>query len=189
MFFQFSVISKNVLSVQSIWAFKGLEWNGWPLWYPGLRLSKINSFHVTNPLADVVERLRWNQSGFPLHLCELQYKSNFSTSISCRSTTKGTHCSACHQDALHIIEQYSAKRLVLPKLHRLKKNGNLRFCVDYRKFIFLITLPRYLILRIDDWIDCLGDSNSCFALSANLGYCQMPISKRGLWKDDFHYPP
>ncbi len=51
-----------------------------------------------------------------------------------------------------------------------KSDGNLRFCVDYRRLNALTVKDTYPIPRIDDCIDSLGDAALFTTLDCNSGY-------------------
>lgn len=56
-----------------------------------------------------------------------------------------------------------------------QENGYLSFCLDYRKLINLARLDSYLISRMDERIDSLGEANSLSRLDTNSGYWQVGI--------------
>ena len=56
-----------------------------------------------------------------------------------------------------------------------KKDGKLRFCVDYRKLNALTIRDSYHIPRMDECIDSLGDAGIFSTLDANSGYWQVEI--------------
>ena len=56
-----------------------------------------------------------------------------------------------------------------------KKDGKLRFCVDYRKLNALTIRDSYPIPRMDECIDSLGDAGIFSTLDANSGYWQVEI--------------
>ena len=66
-----------------------------------------------------------------------------------------------------------------------KKDGALRFCVDYRR-LFAKTIPdAYPLPRIDDCLDSLGDAEIFTALYCNAGYWQVPLSLEDCEKTTF----
>ena len=70
-----------------------------------------------------------------------------------------------------------------------KKDGTLRFCVDYRKLNAAIIADTYPLPRIDDCLDSLGDETIFTTLDANSGYWQVPVAPEDRDKTylhDFH---
>ena len=51
-----------------------------------------------------------------------------------------------------------------------KKDGSLRFCIDYRRLNALTIRDSYPIPRIDECIDSLGEAKVFSTLEANVGY-------------------
>ena len=58
-----------------------------------------------------------------------------------------------------------------------KKDGRLRFCVDYRKLNEKTVRDTYPLPRIDDCIDSLGEATVFYTLDCNSGYWQIPIAE------------
>ena len=56
-----------------------------------------------------------------------------------------------------------------------KKDGELRFCIDYRKLNAMTVRDSYPIPRMDECIDSLGDATLFTTLDANSGYWQVEI--------------
>jgi hypothetical protein len=56
-----------------------------------------------------------------------------------------------------------------------KKNGELRFCVDYRKLNDVTKKDCFPLPRIDDTIDTLAGSNWFSTLDFNIGYWQLDV--------------
>jgi hypothetical protein len=63
-----------------------------------------------------------------------------------------------------------------------KKNGERRFCVDYRKLNNVTKKDAYPLPRIDDLLDAIGPAKYFTSLDAASGYWQvgmdLPIKKR-----------
>lgn len=51
-----------------------------------------------------------------------------------------------------------------------KKDGFLRFCIDFRRFNNVIVKDVYLLLRIDELLDVLGGFRWFFILDMMSGY-------------------
>ena len=62
-----------------------------------------------------------------------------------------------------------------------KKDGTLRFCIDYRKLNDLTIKDSYPLPRIDECLDTLGHAKVFSTLDANSGYWQIPVAE-----DDRH---
>ena len=66
-----------------------------------------------------------------------------------------------------------------------KKDGTLRFCVDYRRLNAVTRKDRYPLPRMDEYIDSLGDSTIFSTLDCNSGYWQIPVRERDIAKTAF----
>ena len=66
-----------------------------------------------------------------------------------------------------------------------KKDGTLRFCVDYRKLNTKTLSDAYPLPRTDDCIDSLGDAAVFSTLDCNSGYWQIPMSVEDMDKTAF----
>jgi Reverse transcriptase (RNA-dependent DNA polymerase) len=65
-----------------------------------------------------------------------------------------------------------------------KKDGSIRFCVEYRKLNALTVKDSYP-LRMDECLDSLGDATIFSTLDCNSGYWQIPIEERDRDKTAF----
>ena len=66
-----------------------------------------------------------------------------------------------------------------------KKDGTLRFCVDYRKLNAKTIADAYPLPRMDDCIDSLGDATIFSTLDCNSGYWQIPVASEDRDKTTF----
>jgi len=66
-----------------------------------------------------------------------------------------------------------------------KKDGAMRFCVDYRRLNAMTLRDSYPIPRMDECIDSLGDANIFTTLDANCGYWQIEIADQDKDKTTF----
>ena len=69
-----------------------------------------------------------------------------------------------------------------------KKDGTLRFCVDYRKLNAETREDSYPIPRIDDLIDQLGQTKYTTTLDLSRGYWQVPLAEADQPKSAFTTP-
>lgn len=67
----------------------------------------------------------------------------------------------------------------------LKKDGTLRFCVDYHKLNAVTKKDSYPLPRIDDILDSLGNAKYFLSLDQCWGYWQIPVSEMGREKTAF----
>lgn len=58
-----------------------------------------------------------------------------------------------------------------------KKDGDLRFCIDYRKLSAFTARDCYPLPRMDECIDLLGDAKVFSTLHANSGYLKAEVDK------------
>ena len=72
-----------------------------------------------------------------------------------------------------------------PVLLAPKKDGNLRFCVDFRRLNALSIPDTYPLPRMEDCIDSLGEARLFTTLVALWGYWQVPIAERDRDKTTF----
>ena len=68
-----------------------------------------------------------------------------------------------------------------------KKDGTLRFCVDYRKLNSLSQANAYPMPRIDELIDQLGQAKYVTTLDLTRGYWQVPVAEKAREKTAFIY--
>jgi transposase InsO family protein len=66
-----------------------------------------------------------------------------------------------------------------------KKDGSIRFCVDYRKLNALTVRDTYPLPRMDDYLDCLGEAQLFTTLDCNSGYWQIPVAREDRDKTAF----
>ena len=62
-----------------------------------------------------------------------------------------------------------------PVLFAPKKDGRLRFCIDYRKLNLMKIKDSYPIQRMDECIDSLGNASVLTTLDAYSGYLLVAI--------------
>ena len=70
------------------------------------------------------------------------------------------------------VSEWAAPVLFVPK-----KDGKLRFCIDYRKLNEVTVKDSYPIPRMDDCLDSLGEASVFTGLDAYSGYWQMNVAK------------
>ena len=66
-----------------------------------------------------------------------------------------------------------------------KKDGTLRFCVDFRRLNALTIPDTYPLPQMEDCIDSLGEARLFTTLDALWGYWQVPIAERDREKTTF----
>jgi len=66
-----------------------------------------------------------------------------------------------------------------------KKDGSLRFCVDYRRLNAKTVGDSYPLPRIDDCLDSLGDAAIFTTLDRNAGYWKVPVAPEDRDKTTF----
>lgn len=66
-----------------------------------------------------------------------------------------------------------------------KKDGSLRFCVDYRRLNAVTQRDSYPLPRMDDCVDSLGSATIFTTLDANWGYWQLPVREKDKAKTAF----
>ena len=66
-----------------------------------------------------------------------------------------------------------------------KKDGSLRFCIDYRRLNAVTKRDSYPLPRMDEYIDSLGEANVFTTLDANSGYWQVPVAREDRSKTAF----
>ena len=72
-----------------------------------------------------------------------------------------------------------------PVLFAPKKDGKLRFCVDYRKLNTMTVRDSYPLSRMNDCIDSLGQAQIFNTLAVYSGYWQLAIKKEDRPKTAF----
>ena len=87
----------------------------------------------------------------------------------------------CKQGIARPSDSPWASPIVLVK----KKDGSLRFCVDYRKLNEVTKRDAYPLPRIDDCFDCLGNSSWFCTLDLRSGYWQVPVAPVDIEKTAF----
>lgn len=63
------------------------------------------------------------------------------------------------------VREWASAIVILPK-----KDGSLRFCVDYRRLNAVTVRDSYPIPRMDECIDSVGEAKLFITLDANSGY-------------------
>lgn len=76
--------------------------------------------------------------------------------------------------------EYTASKVFVPKKDRTKQ-----FCVDYRTLNALKNEDSYLIPRIDEWLESLGDTTLLLTLDANSHLFQVEIDGKERGKTVF----
>ena len=66
-----------------------------------------------------------------------------------------------------------------------KKDGTLRFCIDYRNLNAVTKLDKFPLPRIDDLLDQLGQSQYFTTLDLAAGYWQVKVSDESREKTAF----
>lgn len=76
-----------------------------------------------------------------------------------------------------------------PVVFARKKDGTMRFCVDYRRLNAMTVPESYPIPRMDECLDSLGEAEIFSSLDCNWGYWQLSFSKADIDKTTFtsHY--
>ena len=66
-----------------------------------------------------------------------------------------------------------------------KKDGSLRFCIDYRRLNAKTVADAYPLPRMDDCLDSLGDAGVFSTFDCNSGYWQIPVASEDRDKTTF----
>ena len=91
------------------------------------------------------------------------------------ATRKMTHEQIQEQLEAGVIEPCTTE-WASPVVFAPKKDGTMRFCVDYRRLNLKTLSDAYPLPRMDDCIDSLGDSAVFSTLDCNSGYWQIPMA-------------
>ncbi len=83
------------------------------------------------------------------------------------------------------VVEPSMSEWAAPVLFVPKKDGKLRFCIDYRKLNEVTVKDSYPIPRMDDCLDSLGEATIFTGLDAYSGYWQMNVAKKDRHKTAF----
>lgn len=85
------------------------------------------------------------------------------------------------QGKISLSQSEWASNIVMVK----KKDGSLRFCVDYRQLNEKTVKDSYPLPRIDDCLDCLGGANWFSTMDLRSGYHQVAMDERNKNKTTF----
>jgi len=69
-----------------------------------------------------------------------------------------------------------------------KKDGSIRFCVDYRKLNQVAKFDVYLMSRVEELINTIGPANFISTLDSAKGYWQIPMAEDYKDKTAFTIP-
>ena len=69
-----------------------------------------------------------------------------------------------------------------------KKDGTLRFCIDFRRLNSVSKTDAYPMPRVDDLLDELGQARFISTLDLTKGYWQVPVEKTAQAKTAFRTP-
>ena len=88
----------------------------------------------------------------------------------------------------HGIVEPSSSEWASPIVLVKKKDGTLRFCVDYRRLNSVSQSDTYPMPRIDELIDQLGQAKCITTLDLTRGYWQVPLAESAKAKTAFATP-
>ena len=88
----------------------------------------------------------------------------------------------------HGIVQSSESPWNSPVVLVRKKDGTIRFCVDYRELNKITKRDTYPLPRVDDVLDCLANAKFFSSLYLESGYHQCPVEERDREKTAFVTP-
>jgi len=86
------------------------------------------------------------------------------------------------------IIQHSCSPWSSPVVLVRKKDGNTRFCVDYRKLNSVTKRDNYPLPRIDDALDRLSGAQYFSSMDCDQAYYQVPVAKADVQKTAFITP-
>ena len=85
----------------------------------------------------------------------------------------------------HGVVQPSASPWASPVVLVSKKDGSLRFCVDYRRLNSITCKDVYPLPRVDDILSALGESQYFLSLDLASGYWQVELDEDARVKSSF----
>eukprot|EP00731_Ephydatia_muelleri_P033444 Em0030g1a len=107
--------------------------------------------------------------------------------VICGQTDQPNAVSSLHDMLENGIVEPSEGPWLSPILAK-KKDGSLRFCVDYRKVNAITRKDAYPLPRVDDTLDTLGGSKYFTMLDLASGYWQVEVATEEMQKTAFTTP-